>query len=290
MSKSEGVQFLSPVGRLVMGDCFKGNNTDAEGNPLIIKHGPNAGQPRTEYFIGLAIDKGDPGWSDFWAKIHGIARADFPSLFDAAGNCISPKFAFKVQDGDSKLPNSRGIKPCDREGWPGCYVVSMSDGFPPTVYTQGGAEILTNPESVKRGYYIRVAGSIRGNDSQQQPGVFINFRMIELIGFGQIIQSGPDAKAVLGAAPVAYRPAGMTAAPVAAPMAAPVAAPVAAPMAAPVAAPVVPDPAFLAGPPPAPSPAPTGPVMTPKAGGVAYAEFISKGWTPEMLKQHGYTV
>lgn len=208
-------EFLTPVGRLVAGDCFRGNDKDAEGNPLVYKTGANAGQPREEFYIGLAIPKTDPGVGELYNKIMTVAKQSFPSLFDAAGNCISPKFAFKFTDGDSQVPNGKGIKPCDREGYPGHWVFSFSGGFASKCYSTGGASVLTDPDSIKKGYFIRIYGHIRGNGSMQQPGIFLNHSMVELVAFGDVISSGPDGSAVFGGAPVGALPPGASTTPLA---------------------------------------------------------------------------
>lgn len=212
-------QLLTPVGRLVQGDCFNGQKTDAEGKPLVIKNGPNAGQPRVDYFMAIAIPKTDAGYNDLWSAIQAEARTSFPTLFDASGTCISPKFAFKVTDGDSTLPNSNNIKPCDREGFPGHWVVNFSGGYAPKCYIveNGQHKLITDPSLIKRGYYIRIAGTVKGNGSQQQPGVFINHSMIELVGYGEEITTGPDANQVFGNAPAAL-PAAASATPLASPV------------------------------------------------------------------------
>ena len=111
---TERIDLLTPVGRLVQGSPFEPQTTDAEGRPLVIKTGPNTGQPRVDYFMAIAIPKTDPGWPELWAKIQATAKRDFPSLFDAAGACINPAFAFKVVDGDSTVPNQKGILPSSR--------------------------------------------------------------------------------------------------------------------------------------------------------------------------------
>ncbi len=248
-------QILTPVGRLVQGDCFEGQTKDAEGNPLVVKNGPNAGQPRVDYFIAIAIPKTDASYNELWAKIHGEKRAAFPSLFDASGNCINPKFAFKVTDGDSQVPNTKGVKPCDRVGFPGHWVLNFSGGYAPKCYTAGGAERIVDPAMIKRGYYVRISGTVKGNGSQQQPGIFLNHSMVELVGYGEEIVTGPDANAVFGGTPVAALPAGASATPLA-PAAAP-AMPGAAPTpAAPAPAPAAPAPAPAA---PAPGQAPAAP-------------------------------
>ena len=50
--------FTTPVGRLVMGSLYDGQDTDAEGRPLVYKTGPDAGKPRKNFFFGIAIQKG----------------------------------------------------------------------------------------------------------------------------------------------------------------------------------------------------------------------------------------
>ncbi len=309
-------QILTPVGRLVQGDCFVPQTTDSEGKPLLIKNGPNASQPRVDYYMAIAIPKTDIGYNEVWAAIHGTARAAFPSLFDAAGNCINPKFAFKVTDGDSQVPNSKGAKPCDKEGFPGNWILGFSGGFAPKCYTAGGAELITNPEMLKRGYYVRIYGSVKGNGSMQQPGVVLNHSMIELVGYGEEINSGPNGGTVFGDS-VAALPAGASATPLAGnapiaqvaptpmpgalaptPTAAPApgqaaATPTAAPapgQAAATPAPIVqPAPDFLNGPAatPAPAVAPA-PAATPAPVEVKYLDANGTAFTEAQLLAAGY--
>lgn len=223
MTAQPNTTFLTPVGRIVAGDCFTASTTDAENRPLVIKTGPNAGQPRVEYYIGLAIPKTDAGFNDLRATIYNEARAAFPNMFDAGGNCVNPKFAFKIVDGDSQIPNTVGKKPCDKEGYPGNWIVNFSNGFAPKCYTQGGEALITDPAMLKRGYFVRVYGTVKSNGSTQQPGVFLNFSMVELVGYGEEIHSGPDGATVFGAQPASALPAGASATPVASatPLAAP---------------------------------------------------------------------
>jgi hypothetical protein len=95
---TEPTQILTPVGRIVQGDCFKGRDTDMQGNPLTVKTGPRAGEARSEWFVALAVPKTDPGWPAIQAAIHQAAQAGFPTLFDAQGNCTNPNFSFKYTD------------------------------------------------------------------------------------------------------------------------------------------------------------------------------------------------
>lgn len=292
---SDNKFLLTGVGRIVQGDVFKGQDTDAEGRPLVIKNGLNAGQPRLDYFIGVAIPKTDPGVNELIQEIRNAAKGSFPALFDASGNCANPRFAFKYTDGDSNIPNTKGVAPCTREGFPGHYVFNFSSGFVPKAYTTGGAAQIVNPDEIKRGYYVRVYGSVRGNGSQQQPGVFLNHSMVELVGYGDEITTGPVGTDVFGGAPVSL-PVGASATPTtsAPPLAIPAAsagivpAPAASPAApitpAPVA--VVPAPEFLN--PPAPAPAPVAepvPVQTYTMNGVNYSrqQLIDAGWNDTQI-------
>ena len=300
-------EILTPVGRLVMGDCFEAQTTDAEGKPLLIKNGPNTGQPRVDYYMGIAVPKTDAGYNELWAKVHGEARLAFPGLFDAAGNCVNPKFAFKIIDGDSRVPNTKGIKPCDREGFAGHWVLNFSGGFAPKCYTAGGAEVITDPNMIKRGYFIRIYGSVKGNGSQQQPGIFLNHSMVELVGYGEEIITGPRGDAVFGGSPAGALPAGASATPVAgaapiaqappppagaavapAAMAPPPATttalpPPAATQAAPPASTVAPAPDFLNGPATAPAPAADVLYVDVNGGKFTEAQLLAVGYTAEQI-------
>lgn len=205
---SERIEFTSPVGRLVAGDLWTARTEDFQGNPLTVKTGPNAGQARQEYFVGLAIPKNHPEWPAFWALINQAARQGFPNLFDAAGNCQRADFAFKVTDGDSSVMNRNNSRPCDKEGYPGNWVVSMSTSLGIKVVDQSLKPILPETKAVKRGDYIRIAGSIAPNGNATNPGVFINPSFAQFSHQGDEIVSGPDAATVFGAKPLPSAPAG----------------------------------------------------------------------------------
>jgi len=296
---ADQVEFTTPVGRLVMGSLYKPQTQDADGNPLLIKTGPNAGQPRVDYFFALAIPKGtEQHWaSTAWgAKIWETGHKGFPR-----GQANAPTFAWKVTDGDSAIPNRKGNKPADREGFPGHWVLNFSGGYAPRLFNSNGTQALTEPDAVKLGYWAQVNGSVSGNGSDQQPGVYLNHRMVALSGYGAEIMVGPDpTSAGFGQAPL---PAGVSVTPVGglaagAPPPPPAHALPAASYAPPVAAiappGVAPNPAFLAGPaagvappPPLVAAAPAR-VMLPAAQGATYEQLIAAGWNDVLLVQHGY--
>ena len=281
-SKSSPV--LTPVGRIVGGDCFVPQDKDADGNVKTFKTGADAGKPRTDYYIGLAVPKTDPGVMALLQLIHAKAREGFPNLFDAAGNCAYPQFAFKYKDGDSTVANKKGKRPCDNEGYPGHWVFAFSSTMAPKCYTKGGLASITDPAQLKRGYYVRISGSVVANDSTQNPGVYLNPYQIELRGIGEEISSGPDAATVF-AAPASALPPGATEAPTVAnafAVPAPVAAP-AIPAPAPVVAPatVIPAPDFLK--PTPPPPAPTELKVSYNGAVYTEAQLKSSGWTDAQI-------
>lgn len=279
---------LLPVGRFVMGSLTDPQTTDADGNPLLVKSGPQTGQPRINYFFAVAIPKNGAAhwWETPWgAKILAVGQAAFPN------QCQSPKFAWKIEDGDSQIPNSKGNKPCDREGFPGNFIVRLGSGFAPKTLTAKG-DAPVDPASIKLGHYIEVLCTVDGNGSAQQPGIYINHAFVAHSGFGPEIYVGPDPSSV-GFGQSALPPgASSTPAPAMTPPTAPGAAPTppAAPMppaaaavaAPPVPVPTVPHTAILAGP-----PAPPARVMLPKAQGASYEALLGAGWTDALLIEHG---
>ena len=242
MKDNEFYGIITPVGRLVMGSLFKGQTTDSQGNPLLVKNGPNAGDPRTDYFCALAISKKDPGWPAFHEKLKAAAQVYFPHLHAADGTFRGPNFSWKLIDGDSDVPNQNGKIPNTREGFPGCYILSMSSGFPSALRSQDGSQVITDENAAKPGYYYRAIVSIRGNGSTQRPGLFINHNAFQFVAYGPEIVFGPDHASALQAAPAPYLPPGASAEPVA-PAVPPEPAPAMAPAAPPAMAPA-PDPNF----------------------------------------------
>ena len=264
---SQRVNITSPVGRIVMGSLYDPSTTDAEGKPLVVKTGPNAGQPRVNYFFALAIPKGtEPHWAHTaWGQqIWAVGNQAFPNAAQ------SPAFAWKIEDGDSQIPNKKGRKPCQNEGWPGHWILKFSGGFAPKVYQQEGAGYVQvmQKDFCKPGYFVEVAFSVEGNGSQSQPGVYLNHSMVCFRAYGPEISFGPDvASAGFGAAPL---PAGASMTPLAGAIPMPQA---------PAAAPTMPLPPGL---PQVPGVAPTMPLPPglPQVPGVAPAPLPQGGFAP----------
>ena len=196
----ELVTVITPVGRFVQGDAFAGSDKDHQGRPKTDK----AGNPKMQWFVGLAIAKTDPGWAALWQTITEVAQRDFP-----AGEYGAPNFAWKVVDGDAQVN-------AGKEGFPGHFILRCTSGFAPTVHDNTPqALVLTDPNTVKRGYYVRLSLSIRGNGepANGKPGLYLNLGMVQFCGYGPEIRGGPDPVAVF-AAPAALPP-GASATPVA---------------------------------------------------------------------------
>jgi hypothetical protein len=318
---TESQQFLTPVGRLVQGSPFEKQEKNMAGQPLMTK----AGTPTQRYFVAVAFPKlnaqgqPDPVFGAFYQLMVNEAKRSFPNLFDATGRCVHPGFSWKLIDGDSTLPDQSGKAPNTKEGFPGHWVVRFQSSFPPKCFYAGRYEPhmqIQDPNAIRRGYYVRVSGTMEGNGDAGKPGLYVNLNMVELAAQGVEIVSGPDAAAVFGGAGAPVLPAGATPLPGAgAPVGLPGAVPgaqaavpglpgmPAAGMPIPGAAPVVvqPNPGFATGlPPGAPAGLPPGPPAGPQltaaalsiAPNVTLAQWLAPGsnWTEATMRQAGYLV
>ena len=189
--------FLTPVGRLVQGDPFEAQTKNMQGQPLVTM----SGQPTQRYFIAVAFRKDDANFGAFYQKLVEVARGSFPNLFNAQGQCSHPRFSWKLMDGDGVDEN--GKSNATKEGFAGHWVVKFSSSFAPRCFHAGHYqphEQIQDKNAIQRGYFVRVAGTIEGNDNAQKPGLYVNLSMVELAGVGPVITSGPDAAAVFGGA------------------------------------------------------------------------------------------
>jgi hypothetical protein len=274
-------EFLTPVGRLVQGDPFEAQTKNMQGQPLMTL----TGQPTQRYFIAVAFRKDDPGFAALWATIEAAGRGSFPTMNIPAPWDPACRFSWKVMDGDGIDDN--GKQNANKEGFVGHWIVKFQSSFAPKCFHAGHYaphEQIQDPKAIRRGYFVRVAGTVEGNGNQQKPGVYVNLNMVELAGVGPEITSGPDASSVFGgSAPVL--PAGASPLPMhaAAPVAAlPLPMPASALPVVPGAVPVMPYPGILAGPAPAPAFQ-----MTPKAGGFTRDQYLAQGWTDAQLREQG---
>jgi len=198
---------LFPPGRIVQGDLYNGQDKDQAGNPLTVKTGANAGKATVRYFFAVAIPKTQQNWwHEVWGqKIFAIAAAAWPQ-----GQTANPNFAWKIEDGDSQIPNQNGRKNADREGHARCWIIKFSSSFPAKVF-DAQSNPLVQPGLVKPGFWVEVLGTVEGNGQPQKPGVYMNHNMVAFRAPDKEIVSGPDPRSVgFGQAAL---PAGVSAAP-----------------------------------------------------------------------------
>lgn len=252
-------EFLTPILRLLQGDCFEPQTKDMDGKPLV----NDDGVPYVKYFIACAGVKGDPGVEAFKAQIEAQARKDWAHLFQGPGGaCINPNFAYKIIDGDGYDTN--GTANNTKEGFAGHWVFRFSTGFAPKCYAAGKYDPATDQlrpingiSPIVRGYHVRVAGMMKSNGNTKKPGVSIYQNMIEYAREGAVIVSGPNAASVFGGAAAAPAPQ-----------------------------------AAYAPPPPPAAAAPAGPAftMTALANGLTREQYLASGWNDAALLSSGYMV
>jgi hypothetical protein len=264
--------------------------TNDDGTP---KLGAN-GQPAMQCYFAVAFLKGDAAFEAIRQQAIQIAQAAFPQLVGADGSAPA-SFAWKIIDGDSTDKNRRGKRPCDKEGFPGHYVMRFTSGFLPKCINQE-LQPLTDDKSIKRGDYVRVSLTIKDNRPAQTAGLYVSPNMVQFCGYGGAIQSGPDPEAVFGAVPIGQLPPGCTQTPQAPPQGmpapaatnaapAPTPTPQVTPPAPAVGANVQPAHDLVAGPPPAPpAPTPAAP-ETRVYNGHAYPRTMleQQGWTAAQI-------
>lgn len=210
-------EFLTPVGRFVQGDPFEAQTKNMQGQPLMTQ----SGQPTQRYFMAVAFKKTDTAFGALWQLIDQTARASFPGI-----NILPPwdqqcRFSWKVMDGDGVDDN--GKPNANKPGFAGCWVVKFSSSFAPRCFYAGKYaphEQIQDVNAIKRGWYVRISGTIEGNANVQKPGVYVNLSMVELVGGSpaDIIVTGPDASTVFGGQ-AAQLPPGVAALPMGGPAA-----------------------------------------------------------------------
>jgi hypothetical protein len=210
MNAQVDTNILFPPARLVQGDLYKAQDKDQHGAPLVIKTGPNIGKARVNFFFAIAIRKnaGEQVWwqTPWGAKISQLGMSWWPQ-----GQAQNPRFAWKIEDGDDTTPNQNGRKNCDREGFPGHWIVQLGSSFATKVYDSQGNPLLQEG-LVKRGFWVEVLANLASNENAQNPGIYINHAAVAFRAPDKEITSGPDPRSIgFGAAPL---PAGVTAAPV----------------------------------------------------------------------------
>ena len=299
---------LTIIGRFVQGGLTLQPKKNDDGTPALDK---TTHQPINEQFLAIAVPKNDPNFPAYWAAYNAQARASFPQLFDAAGNCTHPRFAWKMQDGDGVDKNGKSVK--DKPGFAGNYIFKFNTRYQATCYMKdahGNMQQIMEPEKlIKCGYQIAVSVGIDGNGvaaagaGAAVPGLYASPNLVLLVRPDEEILRGPDPNAAFagintqmpssvpaanGLAPPALPSVAVAALPL--PAVASVALPL--PGAVTVAALPLPGAALpAAGNFPLPSAAvATGPVyqMTASAQGATRDQLNKLGWTDDALLASGH--
>lgn len=190
------------TGRLVQGDAHKPGpqRKDKRTNVLKVK---KDGTPDAPFFLAVAVPKnpaqrfviqGNPDYESQKAILDADARAAWPQYFgqrpqglhfDASlpHDCINPKFANKVIDGDGY--DDEGKPNAEKDGWAGCWIIKVSNGFAPKVYewtAQGWKETLHTGRVIKCGDYVTISGDCSSNQSTESAGMYMN---VDTVSFEQ---------------------------------------------------------------------------------------------------------
>ena len=273
------MEIMFPVARMIGGSVYKAQvDLDNFKKPKM-----NAdGTPSTSFSLGIAIPKGgEQHWSQtpWGAKVMQVAASGHPN------NYQHPAYAWKIKDGDSKVPNKVGKIPAEQEGSKGHWVIWFKQKWAPKLVTDKGTVALIEPEAIVPGYYVEVWASVECNTGPT-PGLYLNPLAVNRVAFGEKMATSSVDTTAVGFGQQAALPVGASLTPVGGGFAAP-----ATPFVNVGAGQQFPNPAFLQVPAiPVPPPPPAAPThnMTPKAGANTYDALKAAGWTDALLVQHGY--
>lgn len=217
----ERIRVNFPAGRMVQGDLYKANDTDfVTKQKRVYPAGHRlAGQPKITYFFALAVKKnGEQHWAQTpwgqqiwnfgnqaWPRDPRTASAQFPQGISAVDR---PDFAWKIEDGDSTVPNKNNRINARTEGFAGCWIISFSSVYPPKIITTDFTPI-TELNAVKRGFWIEPVGTVDTNESQGNPGIYINGEFVMFRAIDKEISGMVDPRSIQGFGQSAL-PAGVT--------------------------------------------------------------------------------
>lgn len=176
---------ITITGRLIQGNLYTPSDTDSEGNLRTIKTGPNAGKPKSSYYIGVAIPKTAANWwlEPWGAQALAIVQQDWPrGEFSQRTD-----FAYKILDGDQKTTTGKTIAHAA-----GCWVIRLESMMQPALWNSNGSARLVEPNAIKTGYWVQVAFDYKGNGQATKPGMYANPVHVALAGYDSEIISGPD--------------------------------------------------------------------------------------------------
>ena len=198
MVDTAGTEITTPLGRIVWGDPIKPHHKTDNDNKKVFD---DEGKPVMEISFGVAIPKAD-FQAHVWPAMAAEAAKGYP-------NGIPGNFAWKWTDGDAI--DNKGKSYSDRDGYGGCYVLSVSTRFeaPPVMIYRDGAYYQV--DKIKRGDYVQVNLTFVVNmpkNATYKPSLYVNPKMTLLCYEGDEIKGGEaaDPTQAFGAAPQQYAP------------------------------------------------------------------------------------
>jgi len=199
----------SPVGRLISGDPWTKQTTDANNREIPPE--------KQSFWFAVAIEKNAPGMNEMLGLMFKAAQAGYgqaPQIMAQINmGLAATAFSWKIADGDEMRANATtGEQELRWKHGQGCWVVKFSTTLPiASAKFMGGVPTYCDPSEIKRGYYVTVPFSTSANGNMDHTaGVYLNPQTVCLVGFGAEIVGGPSLEQQLGAGPGAYMPAGMT--------------------------------------------------------------------------------
>jgi hypothetical protein len=188
---NEVASFTTPVGRLLSGDA--GTPEPITDNQGVQKLDRQTGEPLFQYRVSVAIQKTQQNWWDepgWGPTILQAGQTAWPQ-----GQAQSPTFSWKITDGDSQTPNRRGKRPCDMPNHPGNWILTFKTAFAPKLVNADGSQVVP-ADTFYRGCFIQVHSTVRGNNTPDNAGVYLNHDAIAFAAHGERINTGPDTTAV----------------------------------------------------------------------------------------------
>jgi hypothetical protein len=155
---------------------------------------------KPEFYFAVAISKNDPAIPAIWAAYNAEARAGYANnkqVLSKIDMGLSPNtgFAWKISDGDSRERK-------DKPGQAGCWIFKFKTTWEIKCVDANNAAI--NPIFLRTGYYADVFANIAPNGKvDHTSGLYANPVFVRWLfqGHGEEIHPGPQANAVMGAAP-----------------------------------------------------------------------------------------
>ncbi len=199
----------SPVGRLISGDPWVKQTTDANNREIPPE--------KQSYWFAVAIEKNAPGMNEMLGLMFKAAQAGYgqaPHIMAQINmGLAATAFSWKIADGDEMRanPTTGAQEPRWKHG-KGCWIAKFSTTLQiASAKYNGAVPAYCDPSEIKRGYYVTVPFSTSANGNMDHTaGVYLNPQTVCLVGFGPEIVGGPSLEQQLGAGPGAYMPAGMT--------------------------------------------------------------------------------